>query len=67
MVLREPDGVVSGLIHDGKPLERGFVDRIERHGPIAPAEELQNPDFHGFCSRRNVLMHGETGRAQLAR
>ncbi len=42
----EPDGVVAGLVHDGEAFERRLVDRIERHGAIAPAEELQNADFH---------------------
>ena len=54
MMLGEPDGVVAGLVHDGEALERRFVDRIERHGPVAPAEELQNADFH-VLSRRARL------------
>ena len=42
----EPDGIIAGLVHDGESLQRRFVNRIERHGPVAPAEELQNADFH---------------------
>src|SRR6516165_8153415 len=48
MMLGEPDGVIARLVHDGKSLECRFVNRSERHGPVAPAEELQNSDFH--CS-----------------
>ena len=61
VVLGEPDGVVAGLVHDGKPLERRFVNRIEWHGPVAPPEKLQNADFHDFphCVRPdNVVSSG---------
>src|SRR5208282_5802480 len=47
-MLGEPDGVVARLVHDGKALQPRLVDRIERHGPVAPAEELQNADFQFF-------------------
>src|SRR5208282_2516159 len=45
-MLGEPDGVIARLVHDGKALEPRLVDRVERHGPVTPAEELQNADFH---------------------
>jgi hypothetical protein len=47
MMFGQPDGIVARLDHDGKAFERRFVNRIERHGAVAPAEEPQNSDFRG--------------------
>src|ERR1700750_1245223 len=46
MVFGQPHRVVAALVHDGKAFQRAFIDRIQRHRAIAPAEELQDANVH---------------------
>jgi hypothetical protein len=46
MMLGQPHGVVTRLVHDFDPLERAGVDVFERDAPISPAKELEYTDLH---------------------
>ena len=52
VVLREPDGVVAGLIHDVDALERALVYRLEGYAPLGPAEELKDAGLHATTALR---------------
>jgi hypothetical protein len=47
VVLGQPDGVETHLVHDLDALERAGIDLFQRTVAAGPAEELQDADFHG--------------------
>ena len=56
MVLRQPNRIVAGAVHDSEPLQRRLVDGCQRHRPVPPAKELQDADFHGVSPAMRPTM-----------
>jgi len=50
VMLRQPDRVVSGLIHNLDTLERAFVHGGKRYAALGPTEKLKDSDFHKINS-----------------
>src|SRR6185437_8398764 len=55
VMLRQPDGVEAGSVHDLDALEGAGIDLFQRPVTARPAEELQNAELHGSsCGEPNT-------------
>jgi hypothetical protein len=71
----QPDGVVTGRVHDLDAFEGAFVDGLKGDSALGPREELQHASLHRaglrssgaiVCRQRTAPRHSSVGRSAAA-